>query len=474
MSVDFTTFLSNSKKDLGDNFEKVSHTTFLGSKTYLCFDDLKGWSVSQLNAIQRIFRLIFGSYSNTHLKRIYPQLICEKANVDRVNTEKNNEIERYRKDNSGLINFFKSLVWIPPTPPPSSPDLFFPDSLMDKVGKSWSKKHGVTSSCFSQVKKEGEITVKPGDYQVAFGCEKKEYVYKKLTDSAAPKEDISLSTYSLKGKETIQFMPVFPGLQKPVIVCKEGGFSYPKSTDDIIHWTANFADSYLFGYCLGPLLAQDELQVLEHPGLAHLKVAIKTKNTLSTIDGTKIALVTGAKRYGVLDTSKTLSSGRILYGNNFQHASKEEIDSCLTKLPDPNPSNIFSMAAPIIPGCLYNSPYKKVILKQIFYRSYLAFSSIKSKNPSKKNVVHTGNWGAGAFGNSPIAVAVIQLAAARCAGINEIDYYPMGSKAAFEEALKIFNEIEKNFPNMTIDQFLNHLTENATKYNLLYGKSNGT
>jgi hypothetical protein len=43
----------------------------------------------------------------------------------------------------------------------------------------------------------------------------------------------------------------------------------------------NFADPYLFGYGEGSLLAQDELQIVEHPILASLARAIETASTVS-------------------------------------------------------------------------------------------------------------------------------------------------------------------------------------------------
>lgn len=57
-----------------------------------------------------------------------------------------------------------------------------------------------------------------------------------------------------------------------VIEINPHGYAYqpqdPSGTQQqqVMEWYVNFADRNLFGYYGGTLLAQDELQVLEHPG----------------------------------------------------------------------------------------------------------------------------------------------------------------------------------------------------------------
>ena len=51
-------------------------------------------------------------------------------------------------------------------------------------------------------------------------------------------------------------------------------FDYPESTNDYIEWHLNFSHENLFVAYGGPLFAQDEIQVAEHPVLACLKESL--------------------------------------------------------------------------------------------------------------------------------------------------------------------------------------------------------
>lgn len=46
---------------------------------YLAHDKRTGWSIQQLNCIQRLFRFLFGAYNSTHLKNVMAQLRIEVA-----------------------------------------------------------------------------------------------------------------------------------------------------------------------------------------------------------------------------------------------------------------------------------------------------------------------------------------------------------------------------------------------------------
>ena len=135
------------------------------------------------------------------------------------------------------------------------------------------------------------------------------------------------------------------------------------------------------------------------------------------------------------------------------------------------------MAAPHITG-LSGQPYQKQVLEQLFYPSYVAFSAAKKRSEEALCIIHTGNWGAGAFGNDPKAVALIQIAAAHLAGVDELRYYPMSSAAAFQEATQMFEGICTYFADsgnpMTVDAFLSHIEEKAKEFDLLYRIGNGT
>jgi hypothetical protein len=231
---------------------------------------------------------------------------------------------------------------------------------------------------------------------------------------------------------------------------------------------------------MSPLFAQDELQVLEHPGLYHLKAALDKSDPqlkLGILNKCEIALITNVDRLGALDTKTTLSStGKTLYGNGFRDASQEDVASCLTKFDTPHPSNILAMAAPRISKTLFNKPYTKAHLEELFYTAYVGFRAIKEKDGAASTVLHTGHWGAGAFGNDRKTVAIIQIAAARLAGLEEVRYHNLGDPKSLQEGLEILIQIEDAHPDLllTVDQFLTHLADNAATYGLRYQMGNGT
>jgi hypothetical protein len=74
-------------------------------------------------------------------------------------------------------------------------------------------------------------------------------------------------------------------VQKAHVVQEAGFYAYhptKKYEDDalgVLHWHLNFADPVLFGYFGGPLFAQDELQVAEHPILASVARAVIATHT---------------------------------------------------------------------------------------------------------------------------------------------------------------------------------------------------
>ena len=61
---------------------------------------------------------------------------------------------------------------------------------------------------------------------------------------------------------------------RPVLELREDFFTYNSSSPGWVDWYLNFADYDLFCAYGGPLFAQDEIQVAEHPALASLRYGL--------------------------------------------------------------------------------------------------------------------------------------------------------------------------------------------------------
>jgi len=105
---------------------------------------------------------------------------------------------------------------------------------------------------------------------------------------------------------------------------------YSYSTSSSAAWHVNFADPDLFVAYGSALLAQDELQALEHPALGSVREALlasgRAARTRENGRSTPV-LVAGAPRQCALDIFPDPDQGRPrgLYGNKFQQASWEAV-----------------------------------------------------------------------------------------------------------------------------------------------------
>lgn len=237
-----------------------------------------------------------------------------------------------------------------------------------------------------------------------------------------------------------------------------GRFTYPPN---IHHWTANFGfEEVLFGSITGRL-KQAELQILEHPALVHVYAAIKNNLIFGKLDTTGSALlIEGAKRYGQLN-----QIDRFLWGQ-FRTATFKDIERSIELFAEPQESNIFIIAAPNIHPKNEDTTYTYKVLRGLFCSAYAAFSRIAKKDPLA--VIHTGNWGCGDLFHDPKTIALIQIAAAKLAGIKEMCYYPMGKERELEDAQKILREIENRYRYLSAEGFLRHIRTYASGFNLWY------
>jgi hypothetical protein len=203
-------------------------------------------------------------------------------------------------------------------------------------------------------------------------------------------------------------------------------------------WHLNFADARLFGYHGGPLLAQDELQVAEHPALGSLRDAMEDSDVphmapLTTEDGRRTpVLIRGVERRCRIATEPDAAAGRPegLYGNRFARADAETVARAVTPLVPPTITNLIAMEAPSHGRGLYTPSQIEDVLTNAV-TGYLAARLETEAAGATEAVVHTGFWGCGAFGGNRTLMALLQLVAARMAGLSRLVFHtvdPTGTK----------------------------------------------
>lgn len=181
-------------------------------------------------------------------------------------------------------------------------------------------------------------------------------------------------------------------------------------------WYVNFADPTLFGFYETDLMAQDEVQVLEHCVLASVRARLG--GLARTVDGGRATpwLFSGVERFCRVAA----------YGNSF--CKMTDVDGLVTVLDPPQLVNIACMAAPRDED---GTTYTESDIYSIVRTAAVTFSAVLSTGGTR---VHTGNWGCGAFGNNPTVMVACQMLGARAAGLSQLVVH---ASDAFERAAEI-------------------------------------
>ncbi len=214
-------------------------------------------------------------------------------------------------------------------------------------------------------------------------------------------------------------------------------------------WHVNFADPELFGSYGIHYMAQDELQVAEHPGLGALREALLAEGLAAvTVEAGRPTpvLVTGAKRRVQFATETNPDEGRPigLYGRNFRQSDADAVRRATTVIDPPTVTHVIAIAA-LANG---SGRYTRDQLDYTLTTAHTGFraavmESGKSTGLARQVVVHSGFWGAGAFGGNPVLMTVLQIVAAEMAGVGILVLYA-GSPprwSALERALSIAREL---------------------------------
>jgi hypothetical protein len=240
-------------------------------------------------------------------------------------------------------------------------------------------------------------------------------------------------------------------------------------------WHLNFANFDLFSAYGSGLFAQDEMQVAEHPVLASLREALLREN-LSTLTIEKCRptpiLVRGAERRVRIATEPNAAEERPngLYGNQFARAKAQAVRKATTKLAHPTLTNLIAIEAP--PGG--TGSYTRRDIEEILGIAYSGFRAAKleanAAAPGRSVVVHTGFWGCGAYGGNRELMSILQLYAARAAGIDQFAFHAGDDQGCrqFESAVQILNQFMQ--PVQSLEDLIDLLV--ARKYQWGVGDGN--
>jgi hypothetical protein len=260
-----------------------------------------------------------------------------------------------------------------------------------------------------------------------------------------------------EGQITVSRWPAMPLPAKVEITaastafeCREDVFQYEPTPDgaDSVEWYLNFANFDLFSAYGTPLLAQDELQVAEHPALASLRETMRHDglSTLTVEDGEPTPiLVMGAERRCVIHTDRNPAEGRPhgLYGNAFSAADGDAVRRATKPIVPSTRSNIIAMEAPSYGMGSYTIEQIEYIVRTAF----TGFSAARLETESLGDgsmtaVVHTGFWGGGAYGGNRLLMSMLQFLAASLAGVGRLLFHTVDSSgtAVFEEAMDVYRQ----------------------------------
>jgi poly(ADP-ribose)glycohydrolase PARG len=255
-----------------------------------------------------------------------------------------------------------------------------------------------------------------------------------------------------------------------------GVFTYvPNPASTAVEWHLNFADPNLFVAYGSALLAQDELQVAEHPVLGSLREALlfmgKPAQTVDSRGRPTPVTISGVQRRCAIDTSPNPDLGRPvgLYGNAFARAPVEDVIAATRPLSPPRISNILAMAAPVGGHGVYRRDDIVSILS-IAYSGFLAARSESaelSAMPSRTQI-HTGFWGCGAFGGNRSLMTILQALAAELADVDAVFHaFDDAGVATVEGALGLY--ADRRDSASTVSQIVDALVRQS----FLWGKSDG-
>jgi len=200
-----------------------------------------------------------------------------------------------------------------------------------------------------------------------------------------------------------------PASRAETTVCepREDVFDYAPVADAgaAVEWHLNFACSALFN-------------APPHPDLAP-----RTRDVF----GPTPVLIRGVERRCAVAIAPDAAAGRPdgLYGARFGVAPPDDVTAATRALTPPTVSNILAMEAPTGGHGVYTAAQ----IRDVLVTAYTGFTAarIESWRAAEAapiaTVVHTGNWGTGAYGGNKALMALLQVLAARLAGVDRLVFH---------------------------------------------------
>lgn len=244
-----------------------------------------------------------------------------------------------------------------------------------------------------------------------------------------------------------------------------GHYDYPQAGPGQRVFHVNFSDPVLFRYWWTGLLAQDEVQVVEHPQLAVWQRILSRQDRdlihLDT-DQQEVALILGVPRLGVLET-------RSIYGADFWDAPNDILEISSTPGFQGRTDLIAMAARPVRPE-MQGRAYRRQDIEYHLKTVLTAFLAARRESVGRELIIHTGNWGCGAFGNNPVMMAMLQIFAASATGVDELVYKTDLQLSDAAKARILVDEFFASDRAKTTAAFLDYVE----RLGFTYGVGNGT
>jgi hypothetical protein len=168
-----------------------------------------------------------------------------------------------------------------------------------------------------------------------------------------------------------------------------------------------------------------------------------------------------AERLLAFDTTKrTKEAPRGIYGNQFSAVKAKVIQEQFCTVLEPQLVHIVAMEAP-------KHGFGEYTFGQVMDVLVTACGAFGAVRKEGARMVHSGNWGCGAFGGNVVLMALLQMVAARAAGVN-LTCHVMQNENEWRQAQQLMEQWVGE--TLNVHAFVQKILEHRFKWN--YG--NGT